>query len=130
MNVPRLLHSRALHHTPDTRLATSAQHRHPAPGLERLLYQSTARQRLGSLHLLSLLTTPGLRNSALDITGHLLYFNGKFVQYLEGPIHQRRFAPWSISLSSDDALCVHGTTGFFPADQNGPSPRLALCQQN
>ncbi|WP_439114143.1 BLUF domain-containing protein [Hydrogenophaga sp.] len=123
--------------------------------LERLLYQSTARHAFGALHLFSLLTTARLRNSTLDITGHLLYLDGKFVQCLEGPPHnldlvwasvqrdprhhsiellargpisQRRFAQWSMSVSSDESLYVHGTTGFFPVDKNGVSPLLAHCQ--
>ena len=123
--------------------------------LERLLYQSTARLEFGALHLFSLLTTARLRNSRLDITGHLLYLNGQFVQCLEGPPHnveqvwarvqrddrhhsiellargpidQRRFGQWSMSVSGDEALYVHGTTGFFPVDNNGVSPLLALCQ--
>lgn len=53
--------------------------------LERIVYQSTASQEFGSLALFQLLTQAQLRNSQLQITGHLLFFNGQFTQCFEGP---------------------------------------------
>jgi hypothetical protein len=122
--------------------------------LERLVYQSSASHDFGSLHLFNLLTQARLRNQRLGITGHLLYFQGRFTQCIEGPaegietlwqslrvderhhdlqllsrapIAQRRFAEWSMAFSSYAAFYVHGLTGFFPLDDGGSSPLVSLC---
>lgn len=122
--------------------------------LERLVYQSSASHDFGSLHLFNLLTQARLRNQRLGITGHLLYFNGRFTQCIEGPIEgiealwqsllvderhhnlkllsrapieQRRFTEWSMAFSSYAAFYVHGLTGFFPVDDRGTSPLVSLC---
>lgn len=122
--------------------------------LERLVYQSSASHDFGSLHLFNLLTQARLRNQRLGITGHLLYFNGRFTQCIEGPadsidelwlsltrddrhhdvqlvsrspVQQRRFSEWSMAFSSYAAFYVHGLTGFFPVDDRGTSPLVSLC---
>lgn len=122
--------------------------------LERLIYQSQASHEFGSLHLFNLLTEARLRNQRLSITGHLLYFEGRFTQCIEGPttsidqlwqsllrddrhhgvqllgryaIEERRFSEWSMAFSSYESLYVHGMTGFFPVDEGGDSPLVAIC---
>lgn len=50
--------------------------------LERLVYRSKATHKLGSLHLFNLLVQCRKRNSALGVTGHLLYTEEIFVQCL------------------------------------------------
>ncbi len=123
--------------------------------LERLVYQSVASHDFGSLHLFQLLTQARLRNEELNITGHLLYWDGHFTQCVEGPsssldllwdsllrderhgeltllarypIDQRRFDQWSMAFSTYESLYVHGMTGFFPVDGEGNSPLVSLCQ--
>ena len=122
--------------------------------LERLVYQSTASQDFGTLHLFNLLTQARQRNERLGITGHLLYWRGRFTQCIEGPsesidelwrslqcddrhhdvqmlarlpIEERRFSEWSMAFSSYAAFYVHGLTGFFPVDDSGVSPLVTLC---
>lgn len=122
--------------------------------LERLLYRSRASHDFGSLHLFKLLTEARLRNEKLQITGHLLYFNGRFTQCIEGPsesvkelwhalqndhrhhelellarheISTRRFAQWSMAFSTYSNLYVHGMEGFFPVDDDGESPLVRTC---
>ncbi len=122
--------------------------------LERLIYQSVATQEFGSLHLFNLLTESRLRNQRMLITGHLLYFEGRFTQCVEGPassvdvlwasllrderhrevsllaryeIHERRFPEWTMAFSSYASLYVHGMTGFFPVEEGGNSPLVAMC---
>jgi hypothetical protein len=124
--------------------------------LERLIYQSTASREFGSLALFHLLDEARRRNAELDITGHLLYFEGHFTQCLEGPVasldavwrsllqdqrhhdvqllarypvEQRRFSDWSMAFSTYRTLYVHGMSGFFPLDEQGRSPLVDLCQQ-
>jgi hypothetical protein len=124
--------------------------------LERLIYQSIASHEYGSLHLFNLLTEARLRNQRMQITGHLLYFEGRFTQCVEGPGHsldtlwqsllrddrhhdvellarfaitQRRFPQWSMAFSSYASLYVHGMTGFFPLDEASESPLVSLCQE-
>jgi hypothetical protein len=122
--------------------------------LERLIYQSIASHEFGSLHLFNLLTEARLRNQRLMITGHLLYFEGRFTQCVEGPgssldmlwnslqrderhheltllaryeIQERRFPEWTMAFSSYASLYVHGMTGFFPVEDGEASPLVALC---
>lgn len=122
--------------------------------LERIVYQSTASQEFGSLALFQLLTQAQLRNSQLQITGHLLFFNGQFTQCFEGPpesVEQlwqsiqrdkrhkniellvrhpsqaRRFPEWSIAFSTSSTYYVHGTKGFFPVNESGESPLMQHC---
>lgn len=123
--------------------------------LERLVYQSVASHDFGSLHLFQLLTHARLRNEELHITGHLLYWEGRFTQCVEGPsasldrlwaallrddrhrdvkllsryqVERRRFDQWSMAFSTYTSLYVHGMTGFFPVDGQGRSPLVELCQ--
>lgn len=126
----------------------------PCAMLERLIYQSQASHEFGSLHLFNLLTEARLRNQRLQITGHLLYFEGRFTQCIEGPtasidqlwqslqrddrhhdvqllgryaIEERRFPEWTMAFSSYQSLYVHGMTGFFPVDDGGDSPLVTIC---
>lgn len=121
---------------------------------ERIVYQSKASQDLGSLALFQLLTQAQLRNSQLQITGHLLYLDGQFTQCFEGPpdkvellwqsiqrdqrhhdiellvrhtSEQRRFPEWTMAFSTYSALYVHGMKGFFPVDDSAQSPLMAHC---
>lgn len=122
--------------------------------LERLVYQSTASRDMGSLQLFNLLTQARVRNQRLGITGHLLYFQGRFTQCIEGSsesidalwhslqrddrhrdlalvsrhgVTHRRFDQWSMAFSSYAALYVHGLSGFFTVDDAGISPLMPLC---
>jgi hypothetical protein len=125
--------------------------------LERIVYQSTASHDFGSLHLFELLTQSRLRNQQQQITGHLLFWQGRFTQCIEGPtdsldrlwhsllrddrhygvellarhaIEKRRFAEWSMAFSTYQSLYVHGMTGFFPVDEQGESPLVSICLQS
>ncbi|MFM2119988.1 MAG: Blue light- and temperature-regulated antirepressor YcgF [Pseudomonadota bacterium] len=122
--------------------------------LERLVYRSLATRDFGSLALFNLLTQAQLRNERLQITGHLLYHEGRFTQCIEGPsdsldqlwqsllqddrhrdielmlrrpISERRFVEWSMAFSTYRSLYVHGMRGFFPVEQDGQSPLVPLC---
>jgi len=122
--------------------------------LERLIYQSKARQDFGTLHLFNLLTEARQRNQRLGITGHLLYLDGQFTQCIEGrsasidelwesllrdvrhhdiellarfSITERRFPEWTMAFSSYSSFYVHGMTGFFPVDAKTESPLAAMC---
>ena len=125
--------------------------------LERLVYQSRASHEFGSLHLFQLLTSARLRNEHLAITGHLLYSDGMFTQCLEGPadsldqlwqsllrderhhdvklmgrhpIVERRFPDWTMAFSSYPSLHALGMTGFFPIDERGEGPMVAICRES
>lgn len=122
--------------------------------LERLSFHSVGSHDFGSLHLFNLLTEAQIRNQSLDITGHLLYLNGRFTQCIEGPARniellwqsilrdsrhhaiellnrqtteKRRFTHWSMAFSTYATLYVHGMKGFFPVDAQGTSPLTTLC---
>lgn len=56
-----------------------------ANALEALLYRSRIVNRIGPLHMLLLVERARQANRAHGITGHLLYFDHSFMQYLEGP---------------------------------------------
>lgn len=121
---------------------------------ERIVYQSTASQEFGSLALFQLLTEAQLRNAQLQITGHLLYLDGKFTQCFEGPpesveqlwqslqrdkrhhsiellvrhtAEERRFPEWSMAFSTYSSFYVHGMKGFFPVEDGHSSPLLEHC---
>jgi len=95
--------------------------------LVSLVYSSSAAHRFDDGQLAELLTVSRSRNSARDITGMLLYRRGEFVQILEGarsdveslmatisrdprhrdirvlleePLHERRFAEWTMGYQS------------------------------
>jgi hypothetical protein len=120
--------------------------------LERLIYQSRASHEFGSLHLFQLLTEARLRNQRREITGHLLYSEGRFTQCLEGPassleilwqslqqderhhdlqlisrdpITERQFKDWSMAFSSYPSLHLRGMPGFFPIEEQGDPPMVA-----
>jgi hypothetical protein len=121
---------------------------------ERIVYQSTASQNLSSLALFQLLTDAQIRNAQMQITGHLLYLEGQFTQCFEGPpdnvealwqslqrdnrhhniellmrqlTEKRRFPEWSMAFSTYSSFYVHGMQGFFPTDDDHPSPLLTHC---
>ena len=121
---------------------------------ERIVYQSTATQEFGSLALFQLLTEAQLRNSRLQITGHLLFLDGQFTQCFEGPTEnvellwqsikrdkrheniellvrhetkERRFPEWTMAFSTYSSLYVHGMKGFFPVNDSEESPLLVHC---
>jgi hypothetical protein len=121
---------------------------------ERIVYQSTASQEFGSLALFQLLTQAQLRNLELQITGHLLFLDGKFTQCFEGPpaqveqlwqslqrdkrhhsiellvrhaTEQRRFPEWSMAASTYSSFYVHGMKGFFPVGEGHTSPLVDHC---
>lgn len=122
--------------------------------LERLVYESRATGDFGTLHLFHLLTHSQGRNERLQITGHLLYLNGRFTQCIEGPgdrvetlwqalqrdprhdqiellmrrpVTERVFSEWSMAFSTHASYYVHGMRGFFPLDDEERSPLIALC---
>lgn len=121
---------------------------------ERIVYQSTACQDIGSLALFKLLTEAQLRNSQLQITGHLLFLDGQFTQCFEGPpdkvellwqsiqrdkrheniellvrhtAEERRFPEWTMAFSTYSSLYVHGMKGFFPVSDSAESPLMLHC---
>lgn len=53
--------------------------------LEAVVYVSTATKRLAEEELVALLASSRLKNDALGVTGVLLYHDGSFLQYFEGP---------------------------------------------
>ena len=53
--------------------------------LAALAYTSSARRRLGDTDLEALLERARRANQELDVTGVLLYDDGSFLQYIEGP---------------------------------------------
>lgn len=100
------------------------------PELLKLLYVSTAARPLDDRDLDALLAVARSRNAASDITGVLLYADGRFLQHLEGrdadveavfasieadprhedvrvltrrPIGARQFADWSMGFGRPDA---------------------------
>ena len=56
-----------------------------ATALHALIYTSTARRLFSDAMLRELLEQARTRNARLGITGCLLYYDGSFMQYLEGP---------------------------------------------
>ena len=95
--------------------------------LVSLVYSSSATHPFDDDQLVELLSVSRSRNSARDITGMLLYRGGEFVQILEGarsdveslmatigrdprhrdirvlleePLHERRFAEWTMGYQS------------------------------
>ncbi len=58
--------------------------------LYSLVYTSTATKVFSDEELLDLLATSRANNETADITGLLLYRDGRFVQFLEGPEQQVR----------------------------------------
>ena len=122
--------------------------------LECLVYRSQATHKLGSLHLFNLLVQCRKRNSALGVTGHLLYTEEIFVQCLEGtpvavealwqsiqkddrhhglellsrgPVSERRFGDWSMAFSSYDHFNKYDIPGFFPVDEAGMNETAERC---
>lgn len=53
--------------------------------LEGLLYRSKSGCRIGPLHMFLLVDRARRANRAAGITGHLIYLDHAFVEYLEGP---------------------------------------------
>jgi hypothetical protein len=124
--------------------------------LERLLYSSRETDPMGTLSLFNLLNHARQKNVRHDITGHLLYANGEFVQCFEGPseaveqlwqtlqkdprhqdlkiisrgpVSERRFADWSMAFSSYRYLNSFNMPGFFPLDHAGTNEQAELCQR-
>jgi hypothetical protein len=108
--------------------------------LERLIYRSIASQPMGNLHLCNLLASARRANAQRQVTGHLAYQNGTFLQCLEGPVQaiaqlwnnlqadtrhhslhvvehrsigSRRFDEWSMAFSSPHYQNTYGLPGFF-----------------
>lgn len=55
------------------------------PQLQSICYVSAAVQRLSQAEIDALLQQSRTRNQSLDVTGLLLYCDGSFMQYFEGP---------------------------------------------
>ena len=53
--------------------------------LESVVYVSTATQLLSEDQLVALLTSAREKNESVGVTGVLLYHDGSFLQYIEGP---------------------------------------------
>ena len=124
----------------------------PAPtatALERLHYRSRAVDELGSLHLFVLLQQARQRNHSCGLSGHLVYRDDTFEQWIEGPpealdavwasiqrdprhveiellsrhpVAQRIYPDWSMSFSTYPSLNPFKLTGFTPLSggQDGP----------
>ena len=60
----------------------------PDEQLYRLLYVSTARHFLDDQELEALLDQARARNRTAGLTGMLIYAEGNFLQYVEGPRHE------------------------------------------
>lgn len=111
--------------------------------LERLIYSSKATEPMGTLALFNLLNAARIRNEQLELTGLLLYVDGGFTQFIEGPTisinqlwesllrdtrHQdisltervgvtsRRYPDWKMAFSSYRYLNTFNMPGFFPID--------------
>ena len=69
-------------------------------GLRSIAYVSTAVRLLDGNQLLELLNTSRERNHRDDITGLLLYSNGRFIQCIEGPEAALRNLYGDISVDS------------------------------
>ena len=122
--------------------------------LERLMYTSRSTESMGTLALFNLLNQARIRNSYLEITGHLLYADGMFTQCIEGPpesieilwqsilsdprhdtislvsrgpTEARRFKEWSMAFSSYRYLNEFNMPGFFPIDEKDESEKTKLC---
>lgn len=71
--------------TVQQRLQQEAANAPSAKGLTSLVYRSTATAPLSELELQRLLNTAQSRNRAESITGLMIYDEGRFFQWLEGP---------------------------------------------
>ena len=52
----------------------------------------------------AILATSRLNNMKVDVTGMLLFQDGSFVQYWEGPVTQRIFGEWSMGFWQNNSL--------------------------
>jgi len=57
----------------------------PQEQMLSIVYSSTATKAFSAVDLSALLTTSRRNNGSLDVTGMLLYREGRFLQVLEGP---------------------------------------------
>ncbi len=121
----------------------------------QLIYVSEATQPFPDETLDELLVTSAENNAAHNITGMLLYGNGKFMQVLEGedsvvdrllltiraddrhknvnllvrtPISQRSFSTWSMGFRRIDRDCI-GNLEQFLAFFEEDFDRDAVCRQ-
>lgn len=81
----------------------------------RLLYVSTARHFLSARELETLLQQSQANNTAAGLTGMLVYANGHFMQYVEGP--QQPIEALALRLERDNRH--HGLIRLI----EGPAPR-------
>lgn len=125
--------------------------------IERILYQSTAAYEIGSLSLFNLLKKSHANNPKFEVTGQLIYFEGKFTQCIEGPKasitqlwdnllkdarHQhlnilfqyqsanRIFSEWSMSFKTYAYLNEFDIPGFTPITQGSVTELIKLCETN
>lgn len=119
-----------------------------------LVYVSSATNLLSNEELVALLDQCRANNSALDITGMLLYKDGNFMQVLEGPdpavrqvytrilsdarhrgaiklleesIQERQFANWTMGFKNLDGVRsedLPGASGFLNEALTSPSFQL------
>jgi hypothetical protein len=114
--------------------------------LVHLIYVSSARAELGVEALKNILSSSDSHNTQLQVTGMLLYFNGSFMQVIEGeeaavdetyarilldprhtgvilierkPIETRSFSRWSMGFKSLRAAAVADLPAFAPFFSSG-----------
>lgn len=110
----------------------------PEPGLDSLVYVSSAVKLLSPEEIEYLLTRARERNEEYGITGVLLYIGGNFMQYIEGPtgnlgviykiiqedklhtgiilvtresVDEREFGDWSMAYHTKDVQGYVGSPG-------------------
>jgi hypothetical protein len=114
---------------------------HRGGPLISILYMSVASDSFGETDIAGLLEHARRRNAAFDVTGLLVYKEGRFMQLLEGPepavqdryaaithdprhhdvssrireqITSRRFPDWSMAYQPLDDESARNTPGFSP----------------
>lgn len=115
--------------------------------LHQLIYVSSARQPFSEADLLALLTAQRTIHTKLHVTGMLLYFDGSFIQVLEGPeetlntlykhieldprhgnciqllnqrIEQRAFTDWSMGFRANKPQELYNVEGYVDFFSEAP----------
>ena len=124
------------------------------PNLLGVAYTSVATEPFDDEMLSSLLEWCRARNGSVDVTGVLLYRDGRFIQFLEGPekavrelvasisqdrrhtrvrvlledpVAERQFAEWTMGYQTLDAVAPEGFRASFDDLENGDD-RVLMVQ--
>jgi hypothetical protein len=73
-------------------------------GFYHFFYLSSARSTSVSDEIDAILAASSRNNVKVDVTGMLLFHEGSFIQYLEGPVAQRLFGEWSMGFRQNNSL--------------------------